>query len=481
MAPPSVDPQRRPETLGDLRAAGWISRTVKDELRANLLGRLATNRPIVSGIVGYDESVLPAIENAIVAGQDLVFLGERGQAKTRLARLLVGLLDDAIPVVRGGELNDDPYAPISPSGKAIVEEHGDGTPIDWLPRDRRYSEKLATPDITIADLIGEVDPIRVAEGRYLSDELTLHYGLIPRSNRGIFAINELPDLAERIQVGLLNILEERDVQIRGFTVRLPLDLFVIASANPEDYTSRGRIITPLKDRLGSQVRTHYPRTLEHELAIVRQEKQRFVGAEGEPVLAVPSFMEEILAELTHLARRSPEISQRSGVSVRVTVANTEVLEAASLRRAVRLGESVAAPRVSDLGAVVASTVGKIELESVGDDAPEERIVERLITKALFTTFGRVVDIDDLDEVVTSFEDGLVIETGDRVPSREYVRWMAEIPGLHEAVRRLGAFDVTDGAEEPAVVASAVEFLLEGLHLARRINKDRSGAGTVYRR
>ena len=480
MAPPSVEPQRRPDTLGDLRAAGWTSRTVKDELRANLLGRLATDRPIVSGIVGYDETVLPAIENAIVAGQDLVFLGERGQAKTRLARLLVGLLDEAIPVVRGGELNDDPYAPISPSGKAIVDEHGDGTPIDWLPRDRRYSEKLATPDITIADLIGEVDPIRVAEGRYLSDEQTLHYGLIPRSNRGIFAINELPDLAERIQVGLLNILEERDVQIRGFTVRLPLDLFVVASANPEDYTSRGRIITPLKDRLGSQVRTHYPRTLDHELEIVRQEKQRFAGGD-EPAIAVPPFIEELLAELTHLARRSPEISQRSGVSVRVTVANTEVLEAAALRRAVRLGETVAAPRVSDLGAVVASTVGKIELESVGDDAPEERIVERLITKALFTTFGRLVDIDDLDDVVLAFEDGLVVETGERVPSREYVRWMAEIPGLHEAVRRLGTFDATDGAEEPAVVASAVEFLLEGLHLSRRINKDRSGTGTVYRR
>ncbi|HXU85464.1 MAG TPA: sigma 54-interacting transcriptional regulator, partial [Verrucomicrobiae bacterium] len=339
MPSPSVDPPRQPETLGELRASGWASRTVKEELRANLLGRLAANRPIVSGIVGYDDSVLPAIENAIVAGQDLVLLGERGQAKTRLARLLIGLLDDALPVVRGGELNDDPYAPISPTGRAIVAEHGDATPIDWLPRDRRYSEKLATPDITIADLIGEVDPIRVAEGRYLSDELTLHYGLIPRSNRGIFAINELPDLAERIQVGLLNILEERDVQIRGFTVRLPLDLFVIASANPEDYTSRGRIITPLKDRLGSQVRTHYPRTLDHELAIVRQEKQRFVGGDGEPVIAVPGFMEELLAELTHLARRSPEISQRSGVSVRVTVANTEVLEAAALRRAVRLGES----------------------------------------------------------------------------------------------------------------------------------------------
>jgi magnesium chelatase subunit I len=470
----------RPTTLGELKAAGWRSRTVKEELRSNLLARLGESRTIFPGVVGFDETVLPAVENAILAGQDLVFLGERGQAKTRMARLLIGLLDEAIPVVRGGELNDDPYAPVSPIARALVTELGDATPIDWLPRDRRYAEKLATPDITIADLIGEVDPVRVAEGRYLSDELTLHYGLIPRANRGIFAINELPDLAERIQVGLLNILEERDVQIRGFVVRLPLDLFVVASANPEDYTSRGRIITPLKDRLGSQIRTHYPRTLDHEIAIVRQEKQRW-PADDAPTVVVPGFMEELIAELTHLARRSPEISQRSGVSVRVSVSNSEVLEAAALKRAIRLGEPLAAPRVSDLGAVIASTVGKVELETVGDESPEERIVERLITKALFATFGRRVDVDDLDEVVLAFEEGLVVETGDRVPSREYVRWMAEVPGLHEVVRRLGAFDATDGSEEPAVVASAVEFLLEGLHLSRRINKDRGPVGTVYRR
>jgi magnesium chelatase subunit I len=469
-----------PTTVGELRASGWRSRTVKEELRANLLARLGEGGQVFPGIIGYDETVLPAVENAILAGQDLVFLGERGQAKTRMARLLIGLLDESIPVLRGGELNDDPYAPISPSGRAAVEERGDDAPIDWLPRDRRYAEKLATPDITIADLIGEVDPIRVAEGRYLSDELTLHYGLIPRANRGIFAINELPDLAERIQVGLLNILEERDVQIRGFVVRLPLDLFVVASANPEDYTSRGRIITPLKDRLGSQIRTHYPRTLEHEIEIVRQEKQRFVDDEA-PAVVVPAFIEELVAELTHLARRSPEISQRSGVSVRVSVSNSEVLEAAAVKRAIRLGEPLASPRISDLGAVIASTTGKVELETVGDESPEERVVERLITKALYTTFGRQVDIDDLDDVIVAFEDGLVIETGDRVPSREYVRWMREVPGLPEAVRRLGAYDVTDGAEEPAVVASAVEFLLEGLHLSRRINKDRVGAGIRYSR
>jgi len=476
-----AQPPEHPRTLGELRASGWRSRTVKEELRANLLARVASGEPILPGIVGYADSVVPAIENAILAGQDIVFLGERGQAKTRMARALVELLDPWLPIVAGGELNDDPDSPISPVARAIVAEHADRTPIDWLPRDRRYAEKLATPDITIADLIGEVDPIRVAEGRYLSDELTLHYGLIPRANRGIFAINELPDLAERIQVGLLNILEERDVQIRGFLVRLPLDLFVVASANPEDYTSRGRIITPLKDRLGSQIRTHYPRTTEHEIDIVRQEKQRFAEAPGVPTVAVPSFMEELVAELTHLARRSPEISQRSGVSVRVSVANMEVLEAAALKRAVRLGEPLAAPRISDLGAVLASTAGKVELESVGDDTPEERVVERLVTKALFATFNRRVSVDRLDSVLEAFEDGLVVEIGDLVPSREYLHWMRETPGLRDAVVRLGTFDATDGAEDPALVASAVEFLLEGLHLQRRLNKDRGVTGVIYRR
>jgi magnesium chelatase subunit I len=478
---PAAIPSSLPRRLGDLLASGWRSRTVKEELRANLLARLGEGEAVFPGVVGFEDSVLPAVENAILAGQDLVFLGERGQAKTRMARLLVGLLDDWLPIVEGGELNDDPTAPISPSARAIVAEAGDATPIAWLPRDRRYGEKLATPDITIADLIGEVDPIRVAEGRYLSDELTLHYGLVPHCNRGLFAINELPDLAERIQVGLLNILEERDVQIRGFHVRLPLDLFVVASANPEDYTSRGRIITPLKDRLGSQIRTHYPRTLEHEIAIVRQEKQVFPAEEGVPIVVVPHVMEELVAELTHLARRAPEISQRSGVSVRVSVSNMEVLEAAALKRAVRLGEDVAAPRVSDLGAVVASTAGKIELETIGDDTPEERVVERLITKAVYATFNRHVSVDDLDEIVEAFEEGLVVETGDRVSAREYVRWMAEIPGLGDAVRRLGILNGVDAAAEPAIVASGVEFVLEGLHLQRRVNKDRGTAGAVYRR
>jgi magnesium chelatase subunit I len=468
-------------TLGELRASGWQSRTVKQEMRANLLARLAAGEPTMPGVVGFADSVIPALEHAILAGQDVVFLGERGQAKTRMARSLVGLLDEWLPVVAAGELNDDPFAPVSPAAKTIVARDGDATAIDWLPRDRRYAEKLATPDISIADLIGEVDPIKVAEGRYLSDELTIHYGLIPRANRGIVAINELPDLAERIQVGLLNILEERDVQIRGFVVRLPLDLYVVASANPEDYTSRGRIITPLKDRLGSQVRTHYPRTLEHEMAIVRQEQTRFPAADGVPPIVMPPFMEELVAELTHLARRAPEISQRSGVSVRVSVANAEVLGAAALKRAIRLGEPLAVPRVSDLGAIIASTVGKVELESLADEAPEERIVERLITKALYATFSRRASLDELEPVVEAFEDGFTVETGDLTPSREYVAWIHEVPGLSESVRRLGAFDATDGAEEPAMVASAVEFLLEGLHLARQLNKERVPGGNVYHR
>jgi magnesium chelatase subunit I len=478
---PADPPSGLPATLGELRDAGWRSRTVKEELRANLVTRLAGGGEMFPGIVGYDDTVIPAVENAILAGQDIVFLGERGQGKTRLARLLVGLLDEWLPVVRGGELNDDPFAPISAAARAVVAEGGDVTPIDWLPRERRYAEKLATPDITIADLIGEVDPIRVAEGRYLSDELTLHFGLIPRANRGIFAINELPDLAERIQVGLLNILEERDVQVRGFTIRLPLDLFVVASANPEDYTSRGRIITPLKDRLGSQIRTHYPRTLEHEIAIVRQERLRFPGRDDIPPVVTPPFMEDLVAELTHLARRSPDVSQRSGVSVRVSVANLEVLEAAALKRAVRLREPLGSPRVSDLGAVLAATAGKLELEAVGEEASEERVVERLVTKAVFAAFNRRASLDQLAPVVEAFEDGLVIETGQEIPSARYARWLREIPALRDAVVALRAFDATDGAEEPAVIASAVEFLLEGLHLHRRLNKDRGAGGVAYRR
>src|SRR6266542_4741457 len=350
-------PANLAKSLGELVASGYRSRSVKEELRQNLIRKLETNEPMFEGIVGFDETVVPMVENAILSGQDIIFLGERGQAKTRLARTLPSLLDEWLPVVAGCEINDDPLKPICWRCTALLAEQKDDTPIEWLPRERRYGEKLATPDITIADLIGEVDPIKVAEGRYLSDELTIHFGLRPSNHRGVFVINELPDLAERIQVGLLNIMEERDVQIRGYKVRLPLDVFVIASANPEDYTNRGRIITPLKDRFGSQIRTHYPRSVEHEMDIMEQERGVFHDEEYDTI--VPAYMKRIVAELTHLARRSLEISQRSGVSVRVSICNYENLLSNALKRAIRLDEHEVAPRVSDLGAIVASTSGKI--------------------------------------------------------------------------------------------------------------------------
>jgi magnesium chelatase subunit I len=463
-------------TLGELRAGGYRSRSVKEEMRANLVDRLRRGESLLPGIIGYDETVLPQVENAILAGQDIILLGERGQAKSRIARSLVGLLDEWMPVVAGAELHDDPLRPASPFARALVAELGDATPIAWVAAADRYGEKLATPDITIADLVGEVDPVKVAEGRYLSDELTIHYGLLPRTNRGIFALNELPDLAERIQVGLLNLMEERDVQIRGYKVRLNLDLFVVASANPEDYTSRGRIITPLKDRFGAQIRTHYPEDPETEIAIMEAEWLAFDDETATSVpVQVPSFMKEIVAELSQLARRSSEVSQRSGVSVRVTIANHETLVAAALKRAVRLGEPIGAPRVSDLGAIVASTAGKIELETLGDETREEKVIEKLVQRAVVNVFNRHFSLSELVSLVERFEAGAEVEVGDAVASDELQRTVAELPELSRAVGRL------DVGESPAGVASGVEFVLEGLHLNRRLNKERRGGGVRYAR
>ncbi len=460
----------KPLTVGELRASGYAPRSVKQELRDNLIGRLRSGTALFAGIIGYEESVLPQIENAILSGQDIVFLGERGQAKTRMARLLVALLDDEVPALGGCEINDDPLEPICQACRLRLAEQGDAAPVVWVPRDRRYGEKLATPDITIADLIGEVDPIKVAEGRYLADELTIHYGLLPRTNRGIFTINELPDLAERIQVGLLNIMEERDVQIRGYKVRLPLDLYVVASANPEDYTNRGRIITPLKDRFGSQIRTHYPRRLEDEISIMEAERTRF-PADGFQT-TTPEYMKRIVAELTHLARRSPEISQRSGVSVRVSICNYENLVSNALKRAIRTGEAHVAPRLSDLGAIVASTSGKIELETMGE-ASEEKVLGKLAQRAVLNVFNKSFSAGELDEVVSAFQGGLRIEVADSMPSTEYVRQLGEVRPLHAAVRRLGA-------TEPASMAAALEFVLEGLHLNKKLNKDTQAGHARYR-
>ncbi|MDQ1500320.1 MAG: magnesium chelatase subunit [Actinomycetota bacterium] len=460
----------RPQTIGALRQSGWVSRPVKEEVRANAMARLAAGEPVVTGLLGYDETVLPQLENALLAGHDIILLGERGQAKTRIIRSLVDQLDEWTPIVAGSEINDDPYAPISKPARDLVAEHGDDTPIEWLHRSRRFGEKLATPDTAIADLIGEVDPIRVAEGRYLADELTIHYGLVPRTNRGIFAINELPDLAERIQVGLLNVLEERDVQIRGYKVRLPLDVMLVASANPEDYTNRGRIITPLKDRFGAQVRTHYPTGLDTEMAVVAQEARR-LDTPGVTV-TVPAYMAEVVAAITHQARRSSQVNQRSGVSVRLSIANHETLVANALRRALRLGEPEAVPRVSDLPALVASTAGKVEIESL-EEGREGDIVDRLVKGAVLETWRAWCRPERFRDLVTAFEGGLAVDTGDDVPSSAYAGF-ADLPGIKET---LGDLDV---GEAPAEVASAVEFVLEGLHLSKRLNKDAHAGRATYR-
>ena len=456
-----------PTTLGELRASGYQSVSVREEMRRNLIAKMRAEEPAFPGIIGFDETVIPQLENAILAGQDIILLGERGQAKTRLIRQMVYLLDEQVPIIEGSELNDDPFNPLSPDAKRVVAEQGDDTPVAWIGRDLRYSEKLSTPDISIADLIGEIDPIKVAEGRHLSDETAIHYGLVPRTNRGIFCINELPDLAERIQVGLFNLMEERDVQIKGYRIRMPLDVFVVATANPEDYTNRGRIVTPLKDRYGAQIHTHYPRTIEEEIAIMEQERKRFPD---EDLVVVPEYMTQIVAEVTARARSSTEINQRSGVSVRVSISDYETIISNALRRSIRLGDAIACPRISDLPFIIASLGGKIELETFGEGR-EDRLVDELTKRATLAIFTRYFNVDNLDDIVTSFDLGNAVETGNDVPAGEYVNSLGRIEGLPAAVETLIA-----GDQRPEVIASAVEFVLEGLHLNRRLNCARTPAG-----
>ncbi len=444
---------------------------MREEIRKNLIEKLAKNEPLFPAIHGYEDTVLPQLQNAILSGHDIILLGERGQAKSRIIRSLVGLLDEWTPVLEGVEIPENPFQPISEQGRNLVEAMGADAPIQWMHRDERYGEKLATPDITIADLIGEVDPIKVAEGRYLSDQLTIHFGLIPRTNRGIFAINELPDLAERIQVGLLNVMEERDIQIRGHKVRLPLDVFIVATANPEDYTNRGRIITPLKDRYGSQIRTHYPRSVEEEVQIILQESSR-LDAPGYNVM-VPEYMQEIVAEITRLARRSPDVNQRSGVSVRASVADYETMLANALRRAIRLGEKDVAPRVSDLWFIRAALEGKMEFETV-EDGREDQIIDRLVHGAVVAVFNRRFSISDLEALTNVFKSGISADTGEAMAAGHYTDLLQQVEGLADAVAQL-----TED-KNPAVLASAVEFVLEGLHLNKRLNKDSVMGQTRYR-
>jgi magnesium chelatase subunit I len=462
-----VGDARQPRTVGELVAAGYPDRSVKQELRHNLVERLRSGDPLFDSIVGYGDSVLPALERGILAGHDLILLGERGQAKTRLIRHLVELLDPEMPAVAGCEINDHPFHPTCAACRELVAEHGPETPVVWVGRDQRYAEKLATPDASVADLIGDVDPIRVAEGRYLSDELTIHYGLLPRTNRGIFSVNELPDLPERVQVALLNILEERDVQIRGYKIRLPLDMVLVVSANPEDYTHRGRIISPLKDRFGTQVRTHYPLVAADEVAIMEQEAR---VPDGAVPVDVPTFLKEVIAELTAHLRRSPQVNQRSGVSVRYSIGNLETLMAGALRRAVRAGETRAVPRPVDLWAVLGASMGRIEFETL-EEGREEVILEQGLKRAMLEVFRRRLGGEDLSGLVLQFGEGRLVETSDLMPTSAFLDQLNDAPGLSRIMQRLGIAE-----ESPPAAASALEFALEGLHLTRRINKESTGPG-----
>lgn len=449
---------------------------MKAEIRHNLLARLRSGEPRFPGIVGFDETVLPHLERALLAGHDLVLLGERGQGKTRLIRTLAGLLDEWTPVVAGCEINDHPYAPVCVRCRRLAAAEGDDLPVAWKHRGERYGEKLATPDTSVGDLIGDVDPIKVAEGRTLGDPETVHFGLVPRTNRGVFSINELPDLAERIQVSLLNVLEERDVQIRGYALRLPLDVLLVASANPEDYTNRGRIITPLKDRFGAEIRTHYPLDLEAELALIRQESD-FADLGGLPA-EVPGHLVEVIGRFTRLVRESTAVDARSGVSARFALAGTETVAAGAVRRAALAGEEHAVARVCDLQAIVPSLMGKVEFE-VSEEGREQEVLEHLLRRAIAETYRHTLGPADLSGLLGKFDSGERVESGELVPAAELLRRIGQVPGLAKIMERLGM-----SGESPGQAAAALEFALEGLFLARRLSKDvaegRSDGTAIYR-
>ncbi len=460
-------------TLGALRASGHQQKSLRAELRANLLDKLARGEDPWPGLHGLQDTVIPQLERAVIAGHDLVLLGERGQGKTRLLRSLVGLLDEWTPVISGSELGEHPYEPITVTSKAAAASYGEELRVSWRHREERYAEKLATPDTSVADLIGDVDPMKVAEGRSLGDPETIHFGLIPRSHRGIVAINELPDLAERIQVAMLNVMEERDIQIRGYVLRLPLDVFVVASANPEDYTNRGRIITPLKDRFGAEIRTHYPRALDAEIAVVRQEADLL----GEQV-DVPDFLVEILARFTRNLRESSAVDQRSGVSARFAIAGAETIAAAALRRATIAGEDRAVARVVDLETAVDVLGGKIEFES-GEEGREAEILTHLLRTATAEAVRERFRGLDFALLVEAVEDGATVTTGAAVTARDV---LAGLPVLGESDlydRVCERVHGPGGGASDGERAAAIELALEGLFLARRIGKDSDGSETVY--
>ena len=453
-------------TLGELKATGYQPRSLRDEIRGNLLARLAAGEDPWPGLHGLQHTVIPQVERALIAGHDIVLLGERGQGKTRLLRSLAMLLDDWLPVVADSDLREDPLAPITDATRRRIEEEGDDLAIVWVHRDDRYAEKLATPDTAVADLIGDVDPMRVAEGRRLGDPETIHYGLIPRSNRGIVAINELPDLAERIQVAMLNVMEERDVQIRGYMLRLPLDVLVVASANPEDYTNRGRIITPLKDRFGAEIRTHYPVALDDEIAVITQE--------AELVADIPPVLVEILARYTRALRESSAVNQRSGVSARFSIAGAETVAAAALHRATIRGEDRAVARLVDLESAVDVLGGKIEFES-GEEGREWETLEYLLRTATAEAIRSHLRGVDFTPLIAALDGSVTVSTGEQVTAAEFLDGLPDLgeSDLYDQVA--GIF----GAADDGTRAAAIELALEGLYLSRKIAKDSGEGETIY--
>jgi len=472
-------------TLGELKASGYRVRSVKDEMRANLMAKLASGEELFPGILGFDQTVIPQLQNAILAKHDVILLGLRGQAKSRIIRMLPQLLDDFIPVIADTPLNEDPFNPVTKQARELVDDRGDETPIDWLPRSERYGEKLATPDTTIADLIGDIDPIKAANKRLTyADEEVIHFGIIPRTNRGIFAINELPDLQPRIQVGLFNIMEEQDIQIRGFNVRFPLDIMMVFSANPEDYTSRGNLVTPLKDRIDSQIITHYPKTLETGMAITEQEAwiDRADGAEGAEVdVHIPHFFREIIEQIAFEARESEYIDQTSGVSVRVTRAAMEALISAAERRALLNGESSTTIRVSDLMHVAPAITGKVELVYEGEQEGAQTVALTLIGRAIRSIFTRYFpDPEDKEEgrpvyrdVLNWFSAGHSVDLQQDMSGDAYAEVLEQIEGLRDLVEA----HVTPDAEEERLVM--MEFALEALHQNSLIGKELGDGGQTY--
>src|SRR5579859_6247453 len=458
-------------TLAELRASGHQYLGVRTEIRENLLARLRAGQDPFPGIVGFGQTVLPHLERSLIAGHDIILLGERGQGKTRLIRTLVGLLDEWTPVVAGCEINDHPYAPACARCRRLAAESGDGLPVTWRHASERYGEKLATPDTSVGDLIGDIDPVKVAEGRTLGDPETIHFGLVPRTNRGIFSLNELPDLAERIQVSLLNVMEERDIGIRGYALRLPLDLLLVASANPEDYTNRGRIITPLKDRFGAEIRTHYPLSLSDELTLIRQEAEVSTGAE------LPDHLVEVIARFTRGVRDSPAVDARSGVSARFAIAAAESAAASAIRRAALAGSGAEPPvaRICDLPAVVSTLRGKVEFE-VSEEGREDEVLAAALRRAIADTFRSRLGSVDLSGLLAKFEEGGTVESGELVPAADLLQRIGDVPGLAKIMSRLGM----DGGESFGQAAAALEFTLEGLYLMRRLSKDSADGTSVYR-